>query len=83
MELKELKSELQGNKGLIRLIRDSHLPDTRQMALAAQNLYERENNDFSNIDSALEELLKVEYLIFFETTKGNHRYFYRIFGFRS
>lgn len=69
MDINSLKSELQGNSGLIKLIREKHLPDTKQMSMAAQLNYENEKNDFSNIDMALDELLKIEYSIYLRQQK--------------
>src|SRR5688500_9891387 len=64
MDIDRLKVELQGATGLISIIRKKHLTDTKQMASSAQIEYESQKNDFSNIDLALEELLKIEYIFF-------------------
>jgi|GEM_PF-3832681 len=65
----EIKNELQGSSGLIKLIREKHLPNTSEMATIAQSEYENQINDFSNIDLALDTLLKLEYTSFKEKQK--------------
>lgn len=60
----EIKNELQGNAGLIKRVREIHLPDTIRMAELAQNEFESKTKDFTNIDFALDELLTIEYVIF-------------------
>jgi hypothetical protein len=60
----KIKSELQGNKGLIKIIRNRHLPQTSVMAELAQNEFELSGNNFSDIDAALDKLLMLEYNIY-------------------
>jgi hypothetical protein len=40
LDLQKIKQELQGSKGLIKIIRERHLPDTTAMANLAQIEYE-------------------------------------------
>jgi len=60
----KVKKELQGNKGLIRKIRSLYIPDTVEMSKIAQANFETSGKDKTDIDSALDELLKVEYSSF-------------------
>jgi hypothetical protein len=64
IDYSQIKTELQGAKGLIKIIRTRHLPQTLVMAELAQKEFESTINDFSNIDLALDKLLMLEYEIF-------------------
>lgn len=63
-DILQLKKELQGDKGLIKIIRKSYMPDTSSMSKLAQDVFEESSTNFSNIDYALEKLLKIEYDLF-------------------
>ena len=65
----KVKNELQGNKGLINIVRKRHLPSTTEMSALAQAQYELTINDFSNIDNALDQLLLIEYELFLQKQK--------------
>jgi hypothetical protein len=65
----EIKKELQGSKGLIKRIRERHLPDTLQMAELAQAQFEKEGHNSKNIDDSLNTLLISEYSIYLEKQK--------------
>lgn len=69
IDYSEIKKELQGDKGLIKIIRKRHLPNTLIMAELAQNEYEKKFNEFRDIDFALDKLLELEYEIFLEKQK--------------
>lgn len=60
----KLKNELQGQKGLIKIIRERYLPNTLIMAETAQKEYESKINHFIDIDTALDYLLSYEYKLF-------------------
>jgi hypothetical protein len=62
----QIKKELHGDKGLIKRIREVHLPDTIQMAELAQKEFENGNGNTSDIDNALDELLVKEYNIYLQ-----------------
>jgi len=62
----EIKDELQGDNGLIKLIRKRYLPNTVVMSQLAQKKFEETINDFSNTDFALDSLLKIEYDTYLE-----------------
>lgn len=64
IDYSKIKEELQGQKGLIKIIRERHLPQTTIMAKLAQVEFEKKINDFSDIDSALDNLLMIEYNLF-------------------
>lgn len=64
IDFTKIKEELQGQKGLIKIIREKHLPQTTVMAELAQNKYEATINNFIDIDKALDCLLTFEYEIF-------------------
>ena len=65
----KIKNELQGQKGLIKLIRERHLPQSIVMAEKAQKKYESSIDNFQDIDFALDKLLSLEYEIFLEKQK--------------
>ncbi len=69
IDYSKINIELQGNKGLIKIIRKRHLPQTLVMAELAQKEFESTINDFSNIDLALDNLLMLEYEIFLKKQK--------------
>jgi hypothetical protein len=69
IDYSQIKTELQGAKGLIKIIRTRHLPQTLVMAELAQKEFESTINDFSNIDLALDKLLMLEYEIFLRKQK--------------
>ncbi len=64
IDFTKIKNELQGPKGLIKIVRKRHLPSTLIMAELAQAKFEETINDFSDIDKALDGLLMLEYEIF-------------------
>lgn len=57
----KIKQELQGNRGLIKAIRQRHLPSTEKMAKVAQLEFESSNEQVDDVDNALEQLLTFEY----------------------
>lgn len=61
---KDIKNELQGQKGLIKKVRTRNIPNTQKMAELAQAEYEKGNGNFDNVDNVLNELLKIEYDIY-------------------
>jgi len=69
IDYSKINIELQGEKGLIKIIRKRHLPQTLVMAELAQKEFESKINDFSNIDLALDNLLMLEYEIFLKKQK--------------
>jgi hypothetical protein len=69
IDYSKIKTELQGPKGLINIVRARHLPTTTQMAILAQNEFEKRVNDFSDIDYALDKLLNIEYDLFLRKQK--------------
>lgn len=69
LDINALKKELQGDKGLIKIVRERHLPTTVVMAELAQKEFEKSNNSIQDIDKALDELLITEYSIFLEKQK--------------
>lgn len=69
IDYSKINKELQGDKGLIKIIRKRHLPQTVAMAELAQNEFERTINNFKNIDFALDKLLMLEYEIFLKKQK--------------
>lgn len=64
-----IKKELQGNKGLIKRIRNVHLPDTVKMSELAQEAYSSKFDSYDNVDFALDNLLALEYEIYLEKQK--------------
>lgn len=69
IDFSSLKKELQGDKGLIKKVRERHLPSTVVMAELAQKEFEKSRISVSNIDNALDQLLILEYNIFLEKQK--------------
>lgn len=69
IDYSKIKNELQGNKGLIKIVRERHLPQTTLMSELAQKKYESTINNFSNIDFALDNLLMLEYEMFLQKQK--------------
>lgn len=69
IDYSKINIELQGDKGLIKIIRKRHLPSTVVMADLAQKEFESKINDFTNIDVALDKLLMLEYEIFLKKQK--------------
>jgi hypothetical protein len=69
LDFNALKRELQGDKGLIKIVRERHLPSTVVMAELAQKEFEKSNISVRDIDKALDELLILEYSIFLEKQK--------------
>jgi hypothetical protein len=61
-----IKSEMQGDAGLIKQVRSKFIPDTRTMAKLAQNEFEAVNRSIEDVDGVLEELFKSEYRIYLE-----------------
>ncbi len=58
---KKLKKELQGGKGLISEVRKKFLPNSLQMAALAQKEFLEAGGSLSDVDSALESLLEIEF----------------------
>lgn len=72
-----VKKEMQGNKGLIKQVRNRFIPTTVEMAQLAQKTFEKKINDFSNIDTALNSLLVIEYDIYlFKQNQINEQFIY-------
>lgn len=69
IDYSKINLELQGEKGLIKIIRKRHLPQTLVMAELAQKEYESTINNFTDIDFALDKLLMLEYEIYLEKQK--------------
>jgi hypothetical protein len=65
----KIKNELQGQKGLIKIVRERHLPQTLAMAELAQQKYESLSSQSTDIDVALDKLLILEYEIFLQKQK--------------
>jgi EcoRII C terminal len=61
-----IKKEMQGTLGLIKKIRQLHLPDTTSMARLAQKVFEEKNDRCDDVDFSLDKLLLIEYDIFLE-----------------
>lgn len=69
LDINALKKELQGDKGLIKIVRERHLPTTAVMAELAQKEFEKSNISVHDVDKALDDLLILEYSIFLEKQK--------------
>lgn len=63
---KEIKAQMQGNKGLIKQIRNRYIPSTVKMAALAQKEFTTRGLSLDNIDVALDNLLVIEYEIYLE-----------------
>jgi hypothetical protein len=65
----DIKGEVQTPKGLLLRIRKTYIPDTVGMSKLAQLKYQEINGTFKDIDSALDQLLTLEYQIYLEKQK--------------
>jgi hypothetical protein len=60
----DIKREMQGSKGLIKIVRGRFLPGTIEMAKLAQESFEQEGESIKDVDAALNRLLILEYQIY-------------------
>lgn len=64
INFENIKKELQGQNGLIKKVRERHIPNTQEMAQLAQAEYQNKYGIFSNVDDVLNKLLTIEYDIY-------------------
>ncbi|MFS2187246.1 type II restriction endonuclease [Mucilaginibacter sp. Mucisp84] len=63
---RQVKQELQGDSGLIKIVRLRHLPRTVEMARLAQVSVDTLGLDYTDIDLVLGKLLEVEYELYLQ-----------------